>query len=134
MQPTWTGRRVLVVEDNPIVVMPLVAHIEGSGGRVIGPVPSLGRAFAALAEHAQIDGAVLDVELGRDKVWPLAFELRERGIPFVFATGSAEDSIDPPLQLHPRFAKPYDEAAVARSLHALIEDEQIGESRLSPAA
>jgi CheY-like chemotaxis protein len=128
---TWAGRRVLIVEDNTIVVMPLAYFLEDCGAEVIGPAPSLDAAFAAIDDAEQIDGAVLDVELGREMVWPVAFALRERGIPFVFATGSADGSIYPPAFLHARrFAKPYSEEAVAEGLHALIEDATTADSGL----
>lgn len=135
MQVSWTGLRILIVEDNALVAMPLLAHLEDCGALVIGPVPSLDAALASLDDHDRIDGAVLDVELGREKVWPLAFELGERGIPFVFATGSAEDCFYPPeLQSHPRFVKPYAEEAVAAALHALIEYGPAVRDGLAPAA
>lgn len=135
MHQTWTGRRVLVVEDNAIVAMPLVVHLEDCGAEVIGPASSLGAAFAALEVHEQIDGAVLDVELGSEKVWPLAAVLNERGIPFVFATGSGEDWWYPPdLLSHPRFVKPYAEDAVADALLALIKSALAKRNRLVPAA
>lgn len=121
MHFTWTNRRVLIVEDNAIVAMPLVAHLEDCGAEVIGPVPTLDAALAGLEEDAQIDGAVLDVELGSDKVWPLALTLTRREIPFVFATGSAEDCLFPPsLLTYPRFVKPYAEEVVADALLTLI--------------
>ncbi len=123
MQHTWAGRRVLIVEDNTIVAMPLVYFFEDCGAEVIGPVPTLHAALSAIDNTEQIDGAVLDVELGRELVWPLAFALNERGIPFVFATASANEGIYPSSLLpFPRIAKPYSEETVAESLHSLIED------------
>lgn len=134
MQHTWAGRRVLVVEDNAIVAMPLVAYFEDCGASVIGPVTTLSAAFAALADAGQIDGAVLDVELGSEMVWPLALALGERDIPFVFATGSAGDNIYPKaLRRYPRFAKPYCEDAVAESLHAMMSDATAEAGGLVPA-
>lgn len=135
MQLTWTNRRVLIVEDNAIVAMPLVAHLEDCGAEVIGPVPTLDAALASLEEHAQLDGAVLDVELGSDKVWPLAMTLTRREIPFVFATGSAEDCLFPPsLLIYPRLVKPYAEEVVADALLSLIAGAPAKRDRLVPAA
>lgn len=122
MQLTWAGRRVLVAEDNIVVAMPLVTHMEDYGATVIGPVPSLGAAFAALAHCGHIDGAVLDVELGNEMVWPFAAVLKERGVPFVFGTALVEDCLYPSEFLpHPRFFKPYAEDAIADALRTLIE-------------
>lgn len=125
MQLNWAGRRVLIVEDNTIIAMPLISYFEVCGADVVGPASSLEAAFDALDRCDAIDAAVLDVELGCELVWPLAVELSERGIPFVFATGSADESIYPPaLRQYPRIAKPYYESAVAASLHALVHDNQ----------
>ncbi|MCL4766848.1 MAG: response regulator [Hyphomicrobiaceae bacterium] len=117
MQLNWTGRRVLVVEDNVIVAMPLIDFLEECGASVIGPVGSVRAALAALADTEAIDAATLDVELGREEVWPVAHALLARGVPFVFATGSTEDDRFPaPLRHIPRFDKPYATTAVAQAL------------------
>ena len=41
----------------------------------------------ALAERERLDGAVLDVNLDGQMVFPVAEVLRRRGIPFLFLTG-----------------------------------------------
>lgn len=134
MHSTWTNRRVLIVEDDAIVAMTLVSHLEDCGAEVLGPAPSLEAALATLDVYAEVDGAVLDVELGSEKVWPLALELRNRGIPFVFATGSVEDFFFPPALLtYPRFVKPYLEEEVADALRDLIENEPEREPEVIPA-
>lgn len=63
----------------------------------------------------QIDGAVLDINLGDGMVFVLADELTERGIPFVFATAYDELLPDRFLKAK-RCIKPYDPADVADML------------------
>lgn len=81
------GRTVLVVEDEYFVADDMRRVFEEGGARVIGPVGSVEDALAILSEAPQIDGAVLDINLRQTLVYPVADLLRQRGVPFVFATG-----------------------------------------------
>lgn len=80
------GRRILVVEDDWLIVADLVQDLEASGAHVIGPIPTLEQALKKLSEMPDMSGAILDVNLRGQMVFPLAAELRRRNIPFVFAT------------------------------------------------
>ena len=80
------GRRILVVEDDWLIVADLVQELEASGAHVIGPIPTLELALRKLDEMPDMSGAILDVNLQGQMVFPLADELRRRHIPFVFAT------------------------------------------------
>jgi len=81
------GRRILVVEDEYMMAEDLRHDLEKAGAKVVGPVPSVAGALRLLAEEGVIDGAILDVNLRGEKAYPVADVLRERGIPFVLATG-----------------------------------------------
>ncbi len=84
---TLTGRRILVVEDDYFVADNLVATLEAGGAEVVGPAASLPDAMT-LVEHAErLDGAVLDINLRGEMVYPLADTLQKRSVRFVFATG-----------------------------------------------
>lgn len=79
--------RLLIVEDEMMVAMLVEDMIRDSGWEVAGPALNLAQALE-LARNADIDGAVLDLNLGGNvSSLPIAAVLRERGIPFVFATG-----------------------------------------------
>ena len=80
------GRRILVVEDDWLIVADLVQELEASGAHVIGPIPTLELALRKLDQMPDMSGAILDVNLQGQMVFPLADELRRRHIPFVFAT------------------------------------------------
>jgi CheY-like chemotaxis protein len=83
------GRRVLVVEDEIIVAYNLECEIADAGGIPVGPAYSLDEALEQLSQP--IDAAVLDINLGAQKVWPLAEELQRRGVPFLFASANCGD-------------------------------------------
>ncbi|QDA36165.1 response regulator (plasmid) [Paracoccus liaowanqingii] len=81
-----TVLKVLVVEDEMLIAMDMEDMLVEMGFKVIGPAPCLEKG-TELACRETIDLAVLDINLaGRDS-FPIADILRERGIPFIFASG-----------------------------------------------
>ncbi|MDB5612945.1 MAG: hypothetical protein JWQ22_598 [Devosia sp.] len=81
------GRRILLAEDDYFVVMQMVQDLEKSGAQVIGPVPSVEKALDRIEKLSGITGAILDINLQGELVFPVADELSKRRIPFVFASG-----------------------------------------------
>jgi CheY-like chemotaxis protein len=80
------GLSILVVEDEVIFATETACTIVAAGGSVIGPAYSLTEAFETIAD-AEIDGALLDLNLRNEKVFSLADALADRGVPIVFMTG-----------------------------------------------
>ena len=80
------GRQILVVEDDYMIAQDVSDSLERAGATVLGPVPSVNKAKRLLAEAAP-DAAVLDVNLGEENSFPVAQELTDRGVPFLFSTG-----------------------------------------------
>lgn len=76
----------MVVEDDFIIALDLCWNIEMLGATVQGPAPSVKDALFIL-DQDRPDIALLDVDLGREKVWPVADALMSRSIPFVFVSG-----------------------------------------------
>jgi CheY-like chemotaxis protein len=75
---------VLSVEDELLVADYVALLVQRFQCDVFGPVGGLIQAFEILA-HKQPDAAILDVQLRRDETtYPVAAELRRRGIPFIF--------------------------------------------------
>lgn len=103
--PDATRGRILIVEDEPLVSMELAEALESAGFTVLGPASSNADALALMAEQS-CDGAVLDVNLGRETSEPLARKLAADGVPFVTLTGYAPDQLAAPFQNSPRLTKP----------------------------
>jgi len=114
--PSVRGRRILVVEDEYMVAEDLRIELEDMGAEVLGPVPSLAGALALLATGALPDAAILDVNLGGEMVFPLAEALRERGVPFMFATGYDAWFLPAAYAEVPRCEKPFHVARCLRTL------------------
>ena len=79
--PTLAGRRVLVVEDEPLVAMIIEELLADQRSVVLGPFARLEPAVKA-ACSADIDIALLDVSFGV-MVYTVAETLDVRGIPFL---------------------------------------------------
>jgi CheY-like chemotaxis protein len=80
------GKRILLVEDEPLIATMVVEMLVGLGATVAGPATTL-EAGLVLAGAAEIDAAVLDINLRGKRIDPIADVLDARGIPVVFATG-----------------------------------------------
>ncbi len=101
-----TGLKVLVVEDETIVAMLLEQMLEELGCIVAGVAGQLSAA-AELAMHADIDVAILDMNLGGQRVDPVAEVLAARDVPFVFASGYGEEGLPPAWRGRPVLPKPF---------------------------
>lgn len=86
------GRRILVVEDEPLVSMMLRDLLTESGGVVIGPAATTAAALT-LVEQGPIHCAILDVRLQDGLSVPVAEALAARGIPYVITTGYADKEL-----------------------------------------
>jgi CheY-like chemotaxis protein len=107
---------VLVVEDEYLVATRLVRELAKLGLETIGPAGTVEGALDLIQHGEHLDGAVLDIRLRGDMVFPLADVLRTRGVPFVFATGYAEQAIPEQYKNVVRFQKPIDPAQIVRAL------------------
>lgn len=83
MTENLPGKRVLIVEDNPLLAFDIKDLMEELGAVPIGPALDL-QAGMALLNDSRPDAALLDVDLAGEYVWPLAEELKHRRVPFAF--------------------------------------------------
>lgn len=93
-KPSLTGLRVFAVEDESLVAMQLEDILFDFGCDVVGVAMRFDRALEMAASLPDIECAVLDVNIGGSKVYPVATRLRERGVPIVFATGYGRAGVE----------------------------------------
>jgi CheY-like chemotaxis protein len=104
----FAGFRMLVVEDEALIGMLIEDFLSDLGFTVVEVAGTLARGLeVATAAERPIDGAILDVNLGMEKVFPIADVLVDRGIPFVFATGYGVQGLVPRYAGYPVIAKPF---------------------------
>ena len=106
------GLRILVAEDETLVLMGIEDMLRELECEIVGPVPTVGAAVEAIRRN-ELDGALLDMNLRGEHIAPAAEELLARGVPFLLVTGYASRAGDEPaLKYAPRLHKPF-------SLHSL---------------
>jgi CheY-like chemotaxis protein len=110
------GKRVLLVEDEPLVSMMLADMLSAFGHKVDGPYSRFGDAILA-AKTGNLQAGILDVNLGGEKTYAVADILTNRKIPFAFVTGYGPDSIVSAFSHAPVLQKPIE----AAKLHALLQ-------------
>lgn len=114
--------RILVVEDEYLLADELSQELLDEGALVLGPVPTVKDALAALATEDAPDGAILDVNLGGELVFAVADVLIEQGIPMVFTTGYDAAALPERFRHLPRCEKPVNirriTAALGSAIHA----------------
>ena len=114
--PIRAGTRVLVVEDESLVAMMLSDMLQDLGCTVVGPVGTRNGALALVASGAQLDLALLDVNLGGETAYEVADALAGRAVPYVFVSGYGRSGIDPQYGAAPILAKPFRPAALALAI------------------
>ena len=110
------GKRVLIVEDEFFVAEEMARDFQTYGAEVVGPVPSLDAAREALAKGDPLDGAVLDINLLGDRVFPLVDILLRRGVACVFSTGYDQFTLPLAYRSIPLCQKPAATDDIARAL------------------
>ena len=112
---------VLIVEDEMCLALILEDILEEAGHSVLkaARLP----AALAFAESAQIDAAILDINLAGTTVFPAADALRRRGIPFLFTSGYGEKGLPPDYENWPMLQKPYGVERLQRALSNLLGED-----------
>ena len=116
---TLNGLKVLVVEDEMLVSMLVEDMLADLGCTVVGPAAEIDEAMS-LARSADIDLALLDVNLGGKPIFPVADALKARGVPFAFASGYGEAGLSEDHRGAAVLQKPFREADLARALRGLV--------------
>ncbi len=114
-----TAKNILIVEDEPLIAMMLEDFLEVLEQTVAGSADSVAGALERVRQGG-IDAAILDLNLrGGEKSTPVAQALADAGIPFVFATGGSDDSVEAQFRGRPVLQKPFTMDGVAKALAAL---------------
>ena len=111
--------RIMVVDDEPLISMLVENWLDELGCEVVGPARTVEDALA-LAD-GQLDGAILDVNLGGGNCYPLANALRARGVPLAFATGDSGLDEGQGFKNPILLPKPFDFEAVKAALNTLLK-------------
>jgi DNA-binding response OmpR family regulator len=114
------GLCILVVEDEFLVSLALEDDLRTLGASLVGPFNDLISGLSAV-QTERFDLAVLDVNLGGTMVYPLAEDLLQRGVPFLFLSGYSAADMPPRFAKVPRIAKPADPGRLVATIRALLK-------------
>lgn len=118
------GRHILVVEDEMLVLMSIETALEDLGCSAVCAAASVADALKVLSTH-QFDAALVDVNLGGEKSYPVADALTERGIPFAFSTGYGDHSDRLDLNHLPVLRKPFLNSDLVAMFERLVSDDPL---------
>lgn len=131
MSELLSGRRVLVVEDEMIILMAIEDMLADLGCKDVAAAASVAKALA-LIEAQSFDVAMLDANLGKETSEPIADALAARNIPFFFATGYRDVAAGDRHKDRNVIKKPFQLADLERSFRQLLGiatgDRQANES------
>jgi CheY-like chemotaxis protein len=106
------GLKVFVVEDEAMIRMLVGDMLEELGHGVSAETGDINQAIQ-LAQSAEYDVAILDVNVNGSAVTPVAEMIKARGLPFIFATGYGSDGVPEGFRDRPALQKPFQQQALA---------------------
>ena len=122
------GARVLVVEDDPLLLLELESILQDAGAEIVACCRNVKDGLMAVEKNG-VAAAILDDRIGRTTIAPVARQLAKRGTPFLFYTGQVEN--DPALAEwsdHVVLSKPARPATIVAAVALLLEDSGAGQS------
>lgn len=108
------------MEDESLVAMQLEDMLEDLGCEVVGFAMRVPKAIEMLDRLADVDVAILDVNIAGEKIYPVARVLKRRGVPIVFATGYGRGGMLEEWHSYPVLQKPYTSEQVAEMMCAAL--------------
>jgi CheY-like chemotaxis protein len=111
------GLRILVAEDEALILMEIEDILHDIGCEVVGPVATVDAALAAIRGN-DLDGALLDMSLHGERITPAAEELVARGVRFVLCTGYTREAGDEEaIRDAPRLTKPFNAGSLRAAMN-----------------
>lgn len=127
-RPSLEGRSILIVEDEPLIVMDITQQFEATGA-ALTTTNTLKHALI-LVEHDGLSGAILDHALGDGNSSLLCQRLKERGIPFMIYSGY--NTVEGPCKDALHISKPAADGALVAAMERLIRGDPKPATGISP--
>jgi CheY-like chemotaxis protein len=109
------GLRVFFVEDEPMIRI-LVTDMLGELGHAIAAEAGHVDQALELAQSAEFDLAILDVNIDGKQIIPVAELIKTRGCPIIFATAYGPDDLPEAFRGYPILQKPFELDAMAKAI------------------
>jgi CheY-like chemotaxis protein len=122
MDRLLAGQRILVVEDEMMILMSIEDTLVDAGCETVAAAATVDEALALIEGH-NFDAAMLDVNLHGSPSYPVADALVARGVPFFFATGYGDHGIKEEYRGQPFVRKPFGHETVIDMFASLLMRE-----------
>jgi CheY-like chemotaxis protein len=119
MDKSFSGRRILVVEDEMLNLVMLEDILTEAGCESVAAAATIDQAIAVIDERI-FDAALLDIKLKGKHSYPVADALAVRGVPFIFVTGASGPDIEHGYRDRPVLRKPFKEEKLIKALTDLL--------------
>lgn len=119
MDKPLAGRRILVVEDEMMVLIMIEDMLADLGCMSITSAATVDQALACIDREA-FDAATLDVNLNGRESYPVADALSARHVPFAFSTGYSDHRKRTGHGDRPVLKKPYQFKELSRIFEILL--------------
>ncbi len=116
-------RRVLLVEDEMMVAGMVERMLTDLGYAVVDTASNVDEAIEMIGGGG-IDAAILDINLDGEMSYPVADELIDRGIPFMFSTGYTEGDLPDAYRGSHLLKKPFRRSGLEGALAGLLDANQ----------
>ena len=116
------AKRILVVDDEPLIAMDIVSSLEDEDCVVVGPAATLEKALA-LIDTIEIDAALLDANLGGKPVDALAAALVRRNIPFAFVSGYGREGLPEAFRQAMLIRKPFQHQRLIEAIQQMVQEQ-----------
>lgn len=116
------GVRILVVDDNYMIASNLAEALGSAGARIVGVLGTLEDATVFVASrHAEVEIALLDVNLAGVMSYPVADILVRHDVPFIFMTGYDTASMEAAYRDFPVCMKPFGFQTVVSTIRRVLD-------------
>lgn len=116
------ARKLLIVEDEPVIGLALEDMVETLGWEVVGVAARVQQALDMI-RTTEPSFAILDVNLHGEQSYPIADALADSGVPFIFATGYGDTAHPARHQRVLTLTKPYSLQEVRDAIAAVTDLE-----------
>ena len=113
------GGSVFLVEDEVMIRMMVADMLEELGYRVVAEAGEIGEAMK-LAQTAEFDIAILDVNVNGKVISPVAELIKSRNLPFIFPTGYGSSGLPEEYRDRPALQKPFQLDALGKTIEAAL--------------
>ena len=114
------GGSVFLVEDEVMIRMMVADMLEELGYRVAAEAGEINEAIR-LAQTAEFDLAILDVNVNGKVISPVADLIDARKLPFIFATGYGSSGLPEEYRDRPALQKPFQLESLGRMIESALK-------------